>query len=176
MEPMDEWNESKEWAERQEIEELLFIQECVAELYPFTAMELNFFKSSLPFKYVSSNQNINWSYELIKEFEEYWDWKVLDRNRAVFDKITLGLLFPHRVELPPCTCSQRFEFCEDPICSTNRNRLGDTSALLAKDAHNYICLAVLCEGHCIVEDDLYNIYQEEDIGLVMEFLSMFPKP
>src|SRR5690606_3016978 len=173
MDPMDGFDE---WDDRQEIEELLFIQECVAELYAFTAMELGFFKSSLPFKYVSSNQNINWSYELIKEFEEYWDWKVLDRNPAVFDKITLGLFFPHRVELPPCTCYQKFEFCEDPICSSNRERLGHTSTLMVKDVHTYIGLDVLCEGPLIDEEELFDIYQKEDIGVVLVYLSMFREP
>jgi len=169
MDPMDGFDE---WDDRQEIEELLFIQECVAELYPFTAMELGFFKSSLPFKYVSSNQNINWSYELIKEFEEFWDWKVLNRNPAVFDKITLGLLFPHRVELPPCTCYQKFEFCENRICSINRKRLGDTSVLMAKDVHTYICLDVLCGGPLIDEDELFEVYVKEEIGTVQAFVEL----
>lgn len=140
---------------------LIYIQECVAELYAFTEVELSFYREELNFKYVSANRKIDWSYNLIREFEQKWDWGILDSNRAVFDKVTLGLLFPDKVELPICGCYRKDEFCEDAQCGVNSGRLQQSSNLLLKDKSTYYKIDILCGTTLIDEELLLELYKND---------------
>lgn len=80
--------------------------------FNFSRTQLNQYKNVLDWKEVSSNQIIDWTYHMIKEFENHIDWNVLQMNKRVTEKMTLGLLFPNRVELPKCHCSFEYDFCE----------------------------------------------------------------
>ena len=80
--------------------------------FNFSSSQLNQYKNVLDWKGISSNQIIHWTYQMVKEFEGYLDWDILQKNKRVTDKMTLGLLFPNRVELPKCHCSFEYDFCE----------------------------------------------------------------
>jgi hypothetical protein len=80
--------------------------------FNFSSSQLNQYKNVLDWKGVSSNQIIDWNYEMVKEFESYIDWETLQNNKRVTKRMTLGLLFPNRVELPKCHCSFEYDFCE----------------------------------------------------------------
>ena len=80
--------------------------------FNFSSTQLNQYKNVLDWKGVSSNQIIDWNYEMVKEFESYIDWETLQNNKRVTKRMTLGLLFPNRVELPKCHCSFEYDFCE----------------------------------------------------------------
>lgn len=80
--------------------------------FNFSSSQLNEYKNVLNWKEVSSNQIIDWDYEMVKEFEGYLDWGSLQCNKRVNKRMTLGLLFPDRVELPICHCSLEYDFCE----------------------------------------------------------------
>jgi|GEM_PF-3016596 len=95
-----------------EDEFLKLLKERIYIDFSFSNSQLNQYKNVLDWKVVSSNQIISWTYEMVKEFENYLDWEVLQKNRSVTDKMTLGLLFPNRVELPKCHCSFEYDFCE----------------------------------------------------------------
>ena len=148
------------------MDKLIFIQECVAELYPFTAGELAFFKEELNFTYVSANRKIDWSFNLIKELEEHWNLELLDSNKAVFDKVTLGLIFPDKIELPKCSCYRRDDFCEDAQCSINARRLQYTSNLRLKDKITYFRIAILCDTQLLEKDLLFELYKNESSHLI----------
>ena len=84
----------------------------VCSCYAFNKRQLELYKEVLDWSQVSSNQVIDWNYDIIKEFENYLDWEFLKKNRKVNEVMTLGLLFPNRVELPKCHCSFQYDFCE----------------------------------------------------------------
>jgi hypothetical protein len=123
---------------------LQFYKQCLTELYPFNETDLGFFKDKLNFRYVSANRKIDWQYELIKEFEGYWDWSILNCNKTVFEKVTLGLLFPDKVDLPICDCYRMEDFCEDSMCYVNLRRFETCSNLYNQDSNTYGRIAILC--------------------------------
>lgn len=151
------------------MEEIVIIQDYVAELYPFTAGELDFFKEDLNFTYVSLNRKIDWNYALIKEFEEFWDWKVLDTNQIVFDRITLGLLFPNRIELRKCNCWRKDDLCEDAKCQVNMNRL----KRVFRYDKIYLRLITICEIGLLDDEILFELYKNDNIGLVQDLIDSF---
>ena len=151
--------------------DIYFFQDALAELYPFTETELGFYKGVLDFKSVSANKKISWSYELIKEFEELWDWNILNSNKAVFEKVTLGLLFPDKVDLPECDCCRMEEFCEDVFCWQNAERLSYQSNLFYADADTYVKIAILCDIEFITEEILFDIYMNEDKSDLESFMN-----
>ncbi len=93
------------------------VNKIFCEVYPFSEKEIAIYKEFLDFKSLSRNRNIEWDYTIIKRFEHLWDWEVLDRNRSVFDKLTLGLLFPEKTTLPECDCFRNEDFCENMDCA-----------------------------------------------------------
>ena len=80
--------------------------------FNFSSSQLNQYKNVLDWKEISSNQIIDWTYHMVKEFENHIDWDILQKNRRVTKRMTLGLLFPDKVELPKCHCSFEYDFCE----------------------------------------------------------------
>jgi len=153
------------------MDEVVFAQECIAELYPFTDIELAFFKNELNFKYVSSNQKITWTHDILKEFEEEWDLELINKNRAIFSKVTLGLLFPNKIALPVCNCSRREDFCEDAKCSINSVRLQHTSNLREKNSTTYFNIAILCDTGLIEESVLFDLFKNESITNLQKLIN-----
>jgi len=91
---------------------IIELKKYVNLYYPFKLNEIETFKECLDFKLLSENTSINWSYDIIKQFEESWDWHILKSNIKVYSKITLGLLFPNNVDLRKCDCEEQLDFCE----------------------------------------------------------------
>ena len=157
------------------MDEVVFAQECTAELYPFTEAELAFFKKELNFKYVSANQKITWTHNLLKEFEEEWDFELINKNRTIFRKVTLGLLFPTKIELPNCNCFRQEDFCEDAQCRINARRLQYISKLREKNSTTYFRIAILCDTGLIKEDLLFDLFKNESITNLQKLInSSFP--
>lgn len=93
----------------------LSIEDLIISLelyYPFTIDELERYKGNLKFGLISKNENVQWDYHVLKEFESLWNWNLIGENRGVNSKITLGLLFPERFELMGCDCFRLMDFCE----------------------------------------------------------------
>lgn len=80
--------------------------------YPFTLDELKSYKNNINFKILSENENIKWDYYIINEFEDMWEWQSLEKNLSINSRVTLGLLFPKRVDLVECDCYIPKEFCD----------------------------------------------------------------
>ncbi|WP_282112334.1 hypothetical protein [Maribacter stanieri] len=145
------------------MDEVVFAQECIAELYPFTEAELAFFKKELNFKYISANQKITWTHNLLKEFKEEWDYELINMNKAIFSIVTLGLLFPTKIELPECNCFRQDDFCENAQCRINARRLQYTSNLRIKNSTTYFSIAILSDTGLIKEDLLFDLFKNESI-------------
>ena len=105
---------------KDEFLDLLHFNVCSS--YAFNTRQLELYKEVLDWTQISSNQVISWNYDIIKQFESYLDWDFLKKNKKVNEVITLGLLFPHRVELPKCHCSFQYDFCE---CDNSKWHSGD---------------------------------------------------
>jgi hypothetical protein len=140
----------------------LIYAKCLQELYPFNESELRSLKEVLDFKHVSANRNIDWDCKLIKEFKNLWDWDTLNSNKAVFDKITLGLLFPDKVDLPQCDCYRIEEFCEYANCLINLKRLSASSELYQYHSYIYVRIGILCETGLISRDTLIETLVNND--------------
>jgi len=80
--------------------------------YPFSIEEIEKYEDIIDFSVLSENTNIKWDYHIIKKFEEQLYWSVLKQNIAVFERVTLGLLFPDKVELKPCNCFKKEDVCD----------------------------------------------------------------
>ncbi|WP_438710738.1 hypothetical protein ACSTS3_18660 [Aquimarina muelleri] len=80
--------------------------------YPFTLNEIESFKNQIDFNLLSENTSVNWSYDIIKRFESSWNWNSLENNISVHSKVTLGLLFPEKVDVRNCDCEEQLDFCE----------------------------------------------------------------
>ena len=153
------------------LSKLLFYQNCIAEQYPFTEEELDFYKEKLNFSYVSANRNIAWSYEYIKKFEIYWNWEILDSNKAVFDKVTLGLLFPDKAELPSCTCFRQNDFCEKYECWVNAERLRYDSDLPTENNKWYIEMCIICSSGILDERLLFDVFMNKEVERLEKVIS-----
>lgn len=80
--------------------------------YSFSIEEIGKYKDIIDFSVLSANENIKWDYHIIKKFEEQLYWGVLKQNIAVFERVTLGLLFPDKAELKPCDCFKKEDVCD----------------------------------------------------------------
>lgn len=97
-----------------------FITNSLCKNFPFLTEQIYYFKDSLNFKYLAQNEQIDWSYQLITDFKERWDWYSLDNNKAVYEIITLGLHFPDKIKLKECDCYLQQEFCEEGCYSYSK--------------------------------------------------------
>ena len=105
--------------------------------YPFTINEISQFKDYLNFNSLSKNTSIDWNFDLIKSFEGKWNWGELENNLSVYSKVTLGLLFPERVDVRSCDCEEQLDFCE---CVKARPRMveWERSYLSPKHKKDYL--------------------------------------
>lgn len=106
---------------------LLHLNLCAC--YQFNPDQLNKYKELLDWREISANTSIKWNYKMVKEFEFYLHWETLKVNKKVNQVMTLGLLFPDRVELPKCHCSFQYDFCE---CDNRNWHNGDWEKGLVK--------------------------------------------
>jgi len=147
---------------------LLLLKDKIYISFNFSSNQLNKFKTILDWKQISANQVMDWNYHVIKEFEYYWDWEILQQNRAVNNRLTLGLLFPDRVELPTCNCSFKYDFCE---CENANWYNGNwEKGYLNSDRFNYKPMPSATETlinamvYNLSEELLENILKENDIN------------
>ena len=89
-----------------------YLPRLVTLYYPFSIKEIEKYEDIIEFSLLSENTNIKWDYHIIKKFEEQLYWGVLKQNIAVFERITLGLLFPDKAELKPCDCFKKEDVCD----------------------------------------------------------------
>ena len=72
-----------------------FFFKLLSENYPFTIDMLKNFKDKLDWKLLSNNPNIQWSDELIETFEFKWDWDTLMNNKNA--KISVAIIQKYEV-------------------------------------------------------------------------------
>lgn len=139
------------------------IKSCLAEIYPFTMEDLEDLENHIDFDPVSNNLNTNWSYELIKRFENKWCWEKLQSNKALFEKVTLGLLFPEKVKLPECTCWRMWDFCDNRNCAINYDRLSEAKTLFDIWPTPYARINFLVECSFIDKELMRKCFKAEDV-------------
>lgn len=148
-----------------------YLNKFISEIYPFTEKELEAYVYNLNFKHLSKNRNIKWSYALIKQFEDLWDWDSLKENKSVFNKLTLGLVFPHRIELMDCNCAYKLDFCEREECIKNVENFLNASSLMDEDAELFSKVSMMCETTLIDEELLKDIYSSENPEAILSLKS-----
>lgn len=120
------------------------LRHSIEYYYPFTTEQLFKYSDILNWTKISLNKNIDWSYEIVNEFQNYLDWNTLQQNSYVKKRMTLGVLFPTRVALPTCHCSFNYDFCEcedQHFYSGNWETLNHVQIDL-KDTSDYVIEAV----------------------------------
>ncbi|WP_124980747.1 hypothetical protein [Nonlabens xiamenensis] len=135
------------------------LKESIQYYYPFSKEQLTKYSDILNWSEISANQNIKWSYELILEFKEFINWNVIHKNKTVNKKLTLGLLFPDKVELPKCNCSFNYDFCE---CNDKNFYNGNWETL------NHVHVNLNDTSDCIIEA----VCQDIDEEYLMELLGL----
>lgn len=138
------------------------LNKLISEIYPFTLYQLKLFKNDLNFECLSKNKNISWNFKLIKEFEECWDWESLEQNTAVFNKLTLGLLFPEKASLPECNCFLQMDFCENEGCSVNLKKFRYATTMQDMYPHHFIELFMMCDSGFIEESMVKKFYETKN--------------
>lgn len=146
-----------------------YLNKFISEIYSFTEKEVEAYVFKLDFQHLSRNRNIKGSYNLIKQFEDLWDWDSLKENKSVFDKLTLGLVFPHKIKLMDCDCGYKLDFCEREDCTKNLDNFLNAASLMDEDAELFSKVSMMCETTLIDEKLLKNIYSSDNPE---EFLSL----
>ncbi len=148
-----------------------YLNKFISEIYPFTEKEVETYVNNLNFNHLSRNRNIKWSYNLIKQFEDLWDWDSLKENKSVFDKLTLGLVFPHKIKLMVCDCAYKLDFCEREDCIKNLDNFLNANSLMDEDAELFSKVSMMCETTLIDEELLKNIYSSDNPEAILAFNS-----
>lgn len=102
-----------------------FVKDVIFELYPFTFNDFEDLENKLDFKVISKNQNIDWDLNLLKKYQENWDWKEIEDNPIICREVNLGLIFPGLVKMTKakCDCYKELPYCEkDKYCNSNYDR------------------------------------------------------
>lgn len=151
----------------------ILVNKFISEIYPFSEDEICTYREKVDFQYLSKNENIKWSYELIKTFENLWDWKSLDQNRAVFNKLTLGLLFPERIKLIDCDCFFQMNFCERDNCFHNVKKFLDATSLNDDYPEIFLRMRMALESGAVDAEMIKSYYNcekpEEIIRLDLDY-------
>lgn len=145
------------------------INKLISEVYPFTFEELSAYQNQLDFEWVSRNEKIKWSVPIIQEFYEKWAWEGLEQNVQVFNTLTLGLFFPDKVELPPCKCSRREDFCEDKNCLVNLNKFAFTKSLRSVYPDIYLKILMMCDSGFIDHEMVSDFYNTQNPDTLIHF-------
>jgi len=140
----------------------ILVNKFISEIYPFSKEEINTYRERIDFKYLSRNKNVKWSYDLVKLFESSWEWSALDQNRAVFSRLTLGLLFPDRIELQECNCFFQMNFCERENCIHNLKKFLDSTSLYDDFPEIFIRMRMFLESGAIDAEMIKSYYNSED--------------
>jgi hypothetical protein len=138
------------------------LNKFISEIYPFTKEEIVTYKDKIDFKSLSTNINIKWSYDLIRMFEDKWDWVSLDQNRSVFKRLTLGLLFPERISLIDCNCLYHLNFCENYYCTNNLKKFTNSASLFDEFPFVYIKIKRLVISKQIDSNMIRLFYDEKE--------------
>jgi hypothetical protein len=154
----------------------ILVNKFISEIYPFSEEEISTYREKIDFQYLSKNVNIKWSFELVKRFEKMWDWESLDQNRAVFKRLTIGLLFPGRVNLFPCDCFFQMNFCERENCHHNFKKFLDASSLNDDFPEIFIRMRMALESGAVDAAMIKSYYNsenpEEVISLNLELFGL----
>jgi hypothetical protein len=51
-----------------------FINDTIAECYPFTDDDIEYYNDKLNFNILSYNSKIKWTYPLLERYKDKWDW------------------------------------------------------------------------------------------------------
>lgn len=140
----------------------ILVNKFICEIYPFSGDEITSYRQKIDFNYLSKNQNLNWSYGLIKRFESQWNWDFLDKNREVFKKVTLGLLFPDRINLQDCDCFLQTDFCEYSGCKYISRKLSESISLYDDFPELFLQMRMLLESGAIDKEMIAAYYTHED--------------
>ncbi len=155
------------------------LREILMLEYPFELKDMIDFENNLDFNILSKNHQIHWSIEILKHFEDKWDWIAIQSNPFVYSYCNIGLFFSEYVKQKPvkCKCDLKLEFCnKDQLCfpnydykllrPTNINPLHEkvtnwVKHLIGKKLFNPISLGLFLLYDNIIED--VNDYKEEKI-------------
>ena len=118
-----------------------FLKDSIAELYPFTDDDIEFYNDKLDFNILSYNSKIKWSYPLLEKYRDKWDWNSIEQNDLISKKFNLALLFPDKVTCPlsKCDCFRHLDFYEnlDYYCEKFEKPVAIVSRIIIKDLYVY---------------------------------------
>jgi hypothetical protein len=66
--------------------------------YPLSQYQLKTYKNLLDWNKISANENINWSNEILVEFDEFIKWNKLTINRSAFIERSLLETFEDKID------------------------------------------------------------------------------
>ncbi|WP_373060176.1 hypothetical protein [Zunongwangia sp. H14] len=138
----------------------------ISEIYPFSLKEISEYQEKIDFEYLSKNKNVDWSYEIINEFKDRWNWNSLDQNRKVFRKLTLSLLFPGMTEVPECTCFRLEEFCENENCLVNAEKFSSASSIYNIYPQQFVRILMLIDSDFIDAEIIKDFYENQDSNII----------
>lgn len=147
----------------------ILVNKFISEIYPFTEEEISTYRGRIDFQYLSKNKNIQWSFGLLKRFEELWDWKALEANRAVFKRLSLGLLFPDKAKVLPCNCFRHMDFCEMEECFQNWNKFNEATSLKDDFPEMFFKMQMFLESGAVDSEMIKSYYNSNDPGEVIKF-------
>lgn len=140
----------------------ILVNKFISEIYPFSGDEIYTYRKRIDFQYLSKNKNVKWSFDIIKRFETLWDWSSLDKNRAVFSRLTLGLLFPERIKLRECGCYYNLNFCESEQCTHNFKKFLEATSLNDDFPEIFIRMRMMLESGAIDAEMIKSYYNSKD--------------
>ncbi len=118
-----------------------FLKDSIAELYPFTDDDIEFYNDKLDFNILSYNSKIKWSYTLLEKYRDKWNWNSIEQNYLISKNFNLALLFPDKVTCPlsKCDCFRNLDFCEnlDYNCEKFEKPVAIVSRVRIKDLYVY---------------------------------------
>src|SRR5690606_32042485 len=92
-------------------------------------------------------------------------------NKSVFDKVTLGLVFPHKIKLLDCDCGYKLDFCERDDCIKNLDNFLNAASLMDEDADLFSKVSMMCETTLIDSELLKDIYISDNPETILSLNS-----
>ncbi|WP_026837078.1 hypothetical protein [Gillisia sp. JM1] len=138
------------------------VNNILSEVYSFTPAQIFEHRNNINFYYLSCNNCIKWDFHVIKTFESKWVWENLDSNKAVFNALTLGILFPEKIELPMCKCFRKADFCEERYCIVNAERLNNNMSMEKTYPDLFLDILIMCESSFIDSNMVSKFYEYRD--------------
>lgn len=138
----------------------------ISEIYPFTFQEVSKYQDTLNFLYLSKNKRLKWNYKIISEFENKWDWESLDKNKSIFNTLTLSLFFSERVDTTECNCFRQEKFCEYENCLVNTIKFSSAKSSYDIYPEQFVRILWLIESGFIDSKMINDFYLNKDLEIL----------